>query len=592
MFISYCLWSISKADARTQFKALLNEQSKSLADQIELVLYDRIQNMVQLKRRMERSQKLLDQEWIEDASYHIAHHSEYKRIAFINSETVVRWVEPKEENAFLVGLKLKAIGNYKQALDEAGKTGNVYLTSIIKDHFSLFIPIFQNKNTPSGYVMASFNLKQFFTYLTERSELDLNIEIYENGHKKLELSEINKQATHFRSLEDIRFFSSKWELRATPKQNFIDTHYSKTYHWVLVVGALFSFFLAVMTYLYQTSELQKTYLTDINKQLIVEKEKNADLAKMKGAFLHSVTHEFRTPLNGILGAVQVIETFKEFKEIRDYVKIIHQSGYSLLKIVENILTYAEVEAESGYATLDVNLKELVLNTFEPYQAVFHRKALKHEFTSNFPDTIKVIGDPDKLQKMVAHLVENAIKFTLHGSVKLHLELEKETRTTIRIRLAITDTGVGIAKEYHGLIFDKMFQIDRSTERQFDGIGLGLATVKKICNYYNGRVEVESDVDIGSTFTLFMQFEKADYSQMSEMAKDVLVFEPDVVSQSFIEAYLIRKGYRVTFIESEDKIPKTAVLSGYYKKFTFEKIAHTEFHYLDRESYEHLLNDIL
>ncbi|MBN1304254.1 MAG: PAS domain-containing protein [Anaerolineales bacterium] len=229
----------------------------------------------------------------------------------------------------------------------------------------------------------------------------------------------------------------------------------------------------------------------------------AEVERMKNTFLGIVSHELRTPLNAILGYA---EMFKEgvygivnSSQIKSSARIMANTQ-RLLGIVNDLLDHTRMEA--GKVTIQMRsfrLRELVENVDALLDKPAREKGLKliSELDNTLPETI--IGDPARLQQVMVNLVNNAIKYTDKGSVRVQAyEIDKR-----HWGISVTDTGHGIPQEKIPAMFEAFRQGDSGSTREAGGFGLGLAIVKQLVELMDGEISVESQVDVGSTFTVIM-----------------------------------------------------------------------------------------
>jgi signal transduction histidine kinase len=231
--------------------------------------------------------------------------------------------------------------------------------------------------------------------------------------------------------------------------------------------------------------------------------REAEVEKLKSRFVAIVSHELRTPLNAILGYA---EMFKESvygpmneKQINMSDRIM-KNTQRLLGLINDLLDQAQMEA--GKLTIQMRaLKpaELLENMHSVMDQIVHEKGLKliSEIDDDLPDVLK--GDPARLQQILVNLVNNAVKFTDRGTVHVRLFCPSGYRWGIEV----SDTGRGIPEPEISYIFDPFRQVDGAATRVHRGFGLGLSIVKQLVNLMNGEINVQSKVDVGSTFTVIL-----------------------------------------------------------------------------------------
>ena len=229
------------------------------------------------------------------------------------------------------------------------------------------------------------------------------------------------------------------------------------------------------------------------------KEKAEDASRQKSAFLATMSHELRTPLNGILGFAELLKLELENPEHRGYVEIIEQSGGHLLNLVNEILDLAKIESgEMRFNQIRTPLTELVSESAAGFRTSAEATGLTFQldFATDLP--AEITTDPTRLRQILNNLLSNAVKFTATGSISLNI-----SRTNDAVAFAVRDTGPGIALENRETIFEKFKQLENFLTREHGGTGLGLALVRQLAEHMCGKVTLESEVGVGSTFTVYL-----------------------------------------------------------------------------------------
>ena len=223
--------------------------------------------------------------------------------------------------------------------------------------------------------------------------------------------------------------------------------------------------------------------------------------RAKREFLTMMSHELRTPLNGILGAAEILGEFLTDAEHAEWVNVIAQSGQSLTKLVDDIIGFANLEKdnfklESG----PVLIADLVdLSCKEISKAAADKGLDFHcEMAPDLPQYL--VADRSRVSQILRNLLDNAVKFTLRGSVNLRLACATVDGREW-LEFAITDTGLGIAARQLDFIFQPFTQVDSSMQRSYEGAGLGLAIAKQLARVMGGSISVTSNLSQGSTFIL-------------------------------------------------------------------------------------------
>ncbi len=237
------------------------------------------------------------------------------------------------------------------------------------------------------------------------------------------------------------------------------------------------------------------------EQELTRSKQAAEAAMMaKGEFLATMSHEIRTPLNGIVPLLDILMSTPLQVDQKEYVQTAFSSAQALLRIVDDILDYSQLEANKlSLESVGLNLRDVLDGVMRLLEKSAESKSLGFSLTIDPAVRLPVRGDPIRLRQILTNLVSNAIKFTDRGSVTVHLSRRGETRNHHELRFEVRDTGVGITAESAAKLFKPFSQADTSTTREFGGTGLGLVICKRIVDLMGGQIGVESQPGQGSTF---------------------------------------------------------------------------------------------
>ena len=261
-------------------------------------------------------------------------------------------------------------------------------------------------------------------------------------------------------------------------------------------------------------ELEKEKVERLSRELDIKRREAERATQAKSDFLATMSHEFRTPLNAIIGMADVLALTSLSAEQQKYVDIFQRSGVSLLNLINEILDLSKVEA--GHIELeraDLDLQDVLARAMEVVEVRTAAKGLwlRQAIAPDVPRYL--IGDPNRLRQIIINLLGNAIKFTEQGGLDIKVELDPEQApdkaSPGRLRFSITDTGIGIPEDKLGLIFESFTQADSSTTRKYGGTGLGLTISKQLVELMDGRIWVESQPGVGSTFFFTGAFDVQD-----------------------------------------------------------------------------------
>ena len=284
------------------------------------------------------------------------------------------------------------------------------------------------------------------------------------------------------------------------------------------------------------------------RQLATEQARSLEIARdaalasaqAKGQFLANVSHEVRTPLNGILGLLQLIDSRSLPKRQTEYLHEVSKSAQSLLAIVNDLLDLSKVEAgemrlESVPFNLVIMIEEIAMN----YASAAHAKGIELVTDVDSAVPLEICGDPLRLRQVISNLVNNAIKFTERGEVVVSVKQLELSSTYATLEIRVSDTGVGIDEERAESIFRPFSQADASTTREYGGTGLGLPICRQLVELMGGQLGLESALGEGSSFHFNVRFE------LEERLTDDLKAVTDAL-----------RGMRVLLVESNTRARET------------------------------------
>ena len=291
-----------------------------------------------------------------------------------------------------------------------------------------------------------------------------------------------------------------------------------------------------------------------NEELIIAKEKAEESDRLKSVFLANMSHEIRTPMSGILGFAGLLKKPKLTGDKQQkYISIIEKSGARMLNIINDIIDISKIEA--GLVELNItesNINEQIEYIYTFFKPEVETKGMKLSFNNPLPAKEAIIKtDREKVYAILTNLVKNAIKYSKEGTIEIGYKKEGENLT-----FYVKDTGIGIPKERQEAIFERFIQSDITDAMANQGAGLGLSITRAYIEMLGGKIWVESQEGIGSTFYFTLPYithpikETADQPLDTSNKTDpvrklkILIAEDDEVSELLLEEELITVGKEI------------------------------------------------
>lgn len=438
-----------------------------------------------------------------------------------------------------------ALNYLNKALELNEKDENLQQKSNILLALSSVFEKMLDRNNAYSYLKQHLNLKESISILNnERLGID-DYDKFKETERLKELAQIDSDA----------------------KQQEKTSKFSKLINILAI--ALISILSLLSLSLYKNNIIRtqsNLLLKEKNKELEIAKEKAERASNARSEFLSTVSHELRTPLNAINGIAHLLLEEKPKKSQMNYLSSLKFSGDYLTKFINEILEINKIDSNKlEIEYISFNLKQLlenIQNSLKELASVNNNK-FNLEIDPAIPDYL--IGDPTKLSQIMMNLINNALKFTKNGTVSVIAKLHSLEDQNATLYFEVLDTGIGIPADKLQSVFDSFSQGSIEINRKYGGTGLGLTIVKKLIKILGGRINLNSVVGKGSSFSFELQFrigspliivkEKTKtYDDSSLKNKKILLVEDNKINQMITEKMLRNKGIFCKIIDNgEDAI---------------------------------------
>ena len=301
-------------------------------------------------------------------------------------------------------------------------------------------------------------------------------------------------------------------------------------------------------------DVTERHRTDAEIKRAKEAAEAANRAKTE--FLDTMSHEMRTPLNGVLGMTGVLLAEAVTPQQRRYVELAHSSAQALLGLINDLLDLGKIESgKIEFEQVEFSLVELASEFRDLYGLRAREKRLDFEVRVDPAVPPNVVGDPGRLRQILHNLLSNALKFTEQGNVGLDIHCAPAAGGPLMLGFTVHDSGIGIPAEVQQALFQRFVQADSSTTREYGGTGLGLAIVKQLCEQMGGDVTLHSQPGLGTSFRCRLPFARAAQGKAAGVipmptarpraaarSERILVAEDNATNQIVVRGMLEIVGY--------------------------------------------------
>jgi signal transduction histidine kinase/CheY-like chemotaxis protein/HPt (histidine-containing phosphotransfer) domain-containing protein len=289
------------------------------------------------------------------------------------------------------------------------------------------------------------------------------------------------------------------------------------------------------------------------EQLLLDAKTHAEKAIIsRSQFMANISHEIRTPIQTIIGMMELLVDTKLDEEQTEYVRQVRFSADVMLTLINDILDFSKVEAgQMKIERIELDLSTVIERTVDLVSMEAHKKGLEIciDISPELPET--VLGDPSRLQQVILNLVKNAVKFTEKGFILVSARAlaldDPSVQVSDTVHFEVVDTGIGITTDAQKKLFTEFFQADASTTRKYGGTGLGLAISRNIVELMHGHIGVKNNENKGATFWFDLPFPKAEKQPTREKLKlseqtRFLIVDDNELTISLLRRMLVSMGY--------------------------------------------------
>ncbi|MGE8720754.1 ATP-binding protein [Leptospira terpstrae] len=471
---------------------------------------------------------------------------EYKEYVFI------QYIYPYNENKQAIGFNLLSDATRKEALNRAKErqaidmTGKISLVQSLDNNlgFLVLYPV-TRWNGEFGFATAVIRIASIIEKaLIGNDQNHLCIKIEElNGSNNIgifskECSNTEEKIfSEFYYERQMTIGSHVLNIKTIATKEYFQMNLTNASRFLLIISSLLTGLLGILLLIIMGKEKS---IQDIVEKRTFELEK---ANRVKSEFLANMGHEIRTPMNGVLGMLTLLEQTNIDAEQKDYIDNAEKSVLSLLTIINDILDVSKLENKKlEFISKPTNINKLCKDVTQLFFADAKKKNLDLQINIiGLDPNLYVLVDENRLRQILINLIANALKFTFDGSISLDVNLSNDKRYIV---FTVKDTGIGISEENIARLFDRFVQLEDSRTKKFEGSGLGLYISKQLVHLMGGDIEVQSKVNVGSTFQFTIPFQVTEQRELplgnlnttkigTNKNYHILIAEDNLLNQKFI-----------------------------------------------------------
>ncbi|WP_298371251.1 response regulator [uncultured Lutibacter sp.] len=444
---------------------------------------------------------------------YLKNHPELINITWVDSNFTIKSVSPLRGNSHIIGLNIE-LPMPKKASRLAKELRQTVYTEPFEaiqgeSSFEAWNPAFHN-NKFLGLFTAVYSSNEVLnTWIDNTNSKTLFSLRNSNGLVITELPTNNFNRNSITTEKELTSLKNGLKLQVTSE---INSPFTPLIIFITLLLCLLIFGITYSLWKLKSTQIllkkKELLLRTQNSDLQAAKKKAEESDHLKSAFLANMSHEIRTPMNGILGFADLLKNPElSGKKQQEYIQIIEKGGERLLNIINDIISISKIES----GLLEVNLKESNINEqIEYIYNFFHHhieaKGLQFEFKNDLPtEGANLITDIEKVYAILTNLIKNALKYCEKGSITFGYKLKKANDIS-ELEFYVKDTGSGIPKNRKKAIFERFIQADISDKMAHQGAGLGLSISKAYVEKLGGKIWVESEIGLGSTFYFTLPYQ--------------------------------------------------------------------------------------